>query len=165
MRIFANLIIFALISSASCNLYARRVEDSDAAICGKFDICNLVHNPTWGINAVEKLCKCPEGTFCPATFSPNDGWSLPVNTRTQMKFCSPIQQLQTQLEPCEKEDIAIELRTLFHVDQVKNITATMLCSCEHGSPIYWKYNSREGKDVVEDEKYSEIIDSFQCSGL
>jgi hypothetical protein len=149
----------------SGDLYLRRSEDSDVTVCEKFDICNLVHNPYWGTNSVEKLCKCPEGTFCPATFTPNDGWSLPVNVRTQMKFCSPIAQLQSQLEPCEDEDIAITVKTFFHIDQVKNVSANILCSCERDVPTYWKYHSRAGRNVVEDEKLFEVVDNFQCSGM
>lgn len=159
-----TFIAFAAISSVSCDLYLRRSEDSTVAICNQFDICNLVHNPYWGINSVEKLCRCPEGTFCPATFATNDGWSLPVNSRTQMKFCSPIIQLQSQLEACEGEDIALKVRTVYHIDQVKNVSASILCSCEHEGPIYWKYFSRVGKIVEDDEKLFEVTDNFQCTG-
>jgi protein giant-lens (argos) len=163
MQIFF-IALFAAFSLVAGDLYLRRSEDSDVAICSQFDICNLVHNHYWGMNSVEKLCKCPEGTHCPATFSPNDGWSLAVNVRTQMKFCSPIVQLESQLEECGEQEVAIRVRTLYHIDQVKNVSASILCNCEKEGPIYWRYHSRHGKNVEDDEKLFEVVDNFQCSG-
>lgn len=164
MRSVELLTFAVMILSVSCDLYLRRNEDSDVAICSQFDICNIVHNPYWGINSVEKLCRCPEGAFCPATFAVNDGWSLPVNARTQMKFCSPIIQLQSQLDICTEGEIALKVRTVYHIDQVKNVSASLQCSCEHKKLIYWMYHSRLGKIVEDDEKLFVVVDNFQCSG-
>lgn len=164
MRIFILILtLFAVFSFVAGDLYLRRSED-DVEICSQFDICNIVHNHYWGMNSVEKLCKCPDETYCPATFSLNDGWSLAVNRRTQMKFCSPIVQLESQLEECGEQEVAIRVRTLYHIDQVKNVSAKILCNCEKEGPIYWRYHSRVGKEVEDDEKLFEIIDNFQCSG-
>lgn len=164
-----RFIVFSLftitwLSLVSGDVYLRRSEDSEVAVCSEFDICNLVHNPFWGINSVEKLCKCPEGTFCPATFSLTDGASLSVNRRTQMKFCSPIDHLQSKLETCDDDEVAIRLRTVYHIDQVKNVSARILCNCDYDGPTYWKYHSRVGKVVADDEKLFEVVDNFQCSG-
>lgn len=164
LGIVFTLFTFASFTCVTCDSYLRRNEDSDVAICREFDICNLVHKPYWGINSVEKLCKCPENSFCPATFSPNDGFSLAVNLRTQMKFCSPIQDLQTQLETCDADEVAIRVKTVYHIDQVKNVSATILCNCDYEGPTYWKYHSRVGKVVMDDEKLFVVIDNFQCSG-
>lgn len=163
-KILFTLFTFAAVSCVSGDLYPRWSDDSNVAICDSFDICNIVHNPFWGSNSVEKLCKCPEGNFCPATFLKNDGYSVSVNVRTQMKFCTPVIQVQAQMEPCGEADIAIRVRTLYHIDQVKNTSASMMCSCEHDGPIYWKYHSRVGRNIVEDEKLFEVVDNFQCSG-
>lgn len=164
-----NLVIFTLITFVaffyvSGDVYLRRLEDSEVAICSPFDICNLVHNPTWGINSVEKLCKCPEGTFCPATFSKIDGRSLAVNVRTQMKFCSSVHELEAELETCIDDEVAIRVKTVYHIDQVKNVSASLLCNCEYEGPTYWKYHSRVGKAVIDDEKLFEVVDNFKCSG-
>lgn len=167
MQVLAfTLLFFAGIFHVSCDLYLKRIEDTQEAICEQFDICNIVHNHYFGLNSVEKLCKCPEGSFCSASFAKNDPWSLPVNVRTQMKFCSPIQQLQNQLETCVEGEAAIRVQTIYNVDQVKNVSARILCNCEDGeTPNYWKYHSREGKSVVEDEKLFKVIDNFQCAEL
>lgn len=157
------LFIFAL-SFVSGDMYPKRTEDSDEATCNRYDICNLVHNPRWGINSVEKLCKCPNDFFCPATFTPSDGFSLPVNVRTQMKFCSPLMDLEAELEMCDVNDIAIEVRTVYKIDQVKNVSATIKCNCNHDGPNYWRYHSRIGSTVLDDEKLFEVVDNFQCSG-
>lgn len=159
-----SLILIAA-SQVACDLYLRRTEDSEVAICEQFDVCNLVHNPLWGINSVEKLCKCREGHFCPTNFSPNDGRSLPVNARTQMKFCSPVSELQAKLEMCNETEIAIKVKTLYYIDLVQNVSASILCNCNHHGHNYWKYHSRTGKAMPEDDKLFEIFDNFQCSGL
>ncbi|CRL01963.1 CLUMA_CG015422, isoform A [Clunio marinus] len=166
-KILFFVAVASFLSSASADRYLKRSEDSEISICSEFDICNLVHNPHWGINTVEKLCKCPEETFCPATFSNDDGKSLQVNVRTQMKFCSHVNDIHAGLKPCKDGgDTAIEVRTIYHIDQVKNISAKLLCSCEHKQkPIYWKYQSRVGKTVTEDEDLFEIVDNFECIEL
>lgn len=159
-----TLLTLLSISFVSGDLYLRRSEDSEVAICGRNDICNLVHNPKWGINSVEKLCKCPEETFCPATFSTTDGLSISVNVRTQMKFCSPILDIQSKLEMCDEGEVAIKVKTIYHIDQVKNVSASMECNCNHDDgPTYWRYHSRLGR-TLEDEKLFEVVDNFQCSG-
>lgn len=158
------LFSFAVLSSVSGDMYLRRTEESDEVTCERFDICNLVHNPRWGINSVEKLCKCPEDTYCPARFVPNDGFSLPVNYRTQMKFCTPLSDLEAELEMCEEDEVAIRVRTVYQIDQVKNVSARIMCNCNHDGPTYWRYHSRFGRSVLDDDELFEVIDNFQCSG-
>lgn len=162
--LFLFLALFTIASVVFGNVNLRRREDSEVAICDQFDICNLVYNPYWGFNSVEKICKCPGETFCPATFSQNDGFSLAVNRRTQMKFCSPIEELQAELETCDDEEVAIKVRTVYHIDQVKNVSASILCNCDYDAPTYWKFHSRLGKIVADDEKLFEVVDNFKCSG-
>lgn len=157
------LILLAIASTVTCNSSLFHSGISDVAICDKFDICNIVHNPHWEKNSIEKLCHCP-GDSCSAIFSTNDGFSLPINARSQMKFCTPIEELRNDLGVCEDDDTALKISSFYHIDQVKNVSASLLCSCEQNGPIYWKYLSREGKIVEKDEKLFEIIDSFQCSG-
>lgn len=159
-----SLVWLTALSCVSSDLYLRRSEDSEVAICEQFDVCNLVHNPKWGINSVEKLCKCSEGSFCPTNFSPNDGSSLLVNARTQMKFCTPLSELQSELEMCDENEIAIQVKTVYQIDQVQNVSASILCNCNHHGPNYWKYNSRVGQFVAENEKLFEVLDNYQCSG-
>lgn len=163
----AILITVLMFSCVSCDLYLKRIEESDVETCGRFDICNIVHKPHWGINSVEKLCRCPEGSFCPATFSNDDKQSLPVNPRTQMKFCTPIDQLYADLQPCEPGEIAIHVSKLYNVtqlDKVLNASSTLQCSCENINPIYWKYNSRYGKSLNENGTLFNIVDNFECTG-
>lgn len=162
--IIFKLFIIVTCLRVSCDVYLRRSEDSEVAICNKFEICNLVHNPTWGVNSVEKLCKCPNGTFCPATFSKIDGKSLSVNVRTQMKFCTSLHELEAELDTCIESGIAIRVKTVYHIDQVKNVSASLLCNCDLDGPTYWRYHSRVGKAVLDDEKLFVITDNFQCAG-
>lgn len=157
------LLLMAL-SSAKSEVYLKRKEDSEVAICEQFDICNLVHNPKFGINSVEKLCKCPDGSFCPTSFSPNDGSILLINSRTQMKFCSPLSELESKLEMCNENEVAIQLKKIYLIDQVQNMSASLLCNCNHDGPNYWKYHSRVGQFVASDEKLFEVLDNYQCSG-
>lgn len=163
--IFFTLFTIARFAFGDVNL--RRNEDSDVKICDRFDICGIVHKPYWGNSVVEKLCKCPklglEEAFCRDTFSQNDGFSLAVNRRTQMKFCSPIRELQAELNTCAGEEVAIKVRTVNYIDQVKNVTASILCNCDYDVPTYWKFHSREGK-AMDDLKLFEDINNFQCSG-
>lgn len=81
-----------------------------------------------------------------------------------MKFCSPIDQLQALLPTCDENAVAVRLRTVYHIDQVKNVSARILCNCDHEGLTYWKYHSRVGKIVEDDEKLFEVFDNFQCSG-
>lgn len=162
LAIYLIFVAFSAITSA--DLFLRRAEEFEESFCGQSDICNLVHNPRWGLNSVEKLCKCPEGTFCPTNFSPNDGTSLLVNARTQMKFCTPLYEIQSDLEMCIAGSVALRVKTMYLVDVVLNVSASLLCSCSQDGPIYWKYHSRSGQFVEEDQKLFEVYDNFQCSG-
>jgi hypothetical protein len=162
-------LIFALLfSSVSGDLYLRRKEDSEVAICGQAEICNLVHKPYFGSTLlVDKFCHCPENDknfTCPADFLLNDGYSLPVNQRTQMKFCTPIAQLQLELDECDDEEVAIQVETTFILGSAKNVSAKMLCSCEPERPIYWEFHSRDGKYFKSDEKLFISIYNFKCRG-
>jgi hypothetical protein len=161
MKLFLVLCIFAKIL---CDFNTVQSEDSDVAICGELDICNIVHKPYWGINQVQKLCKCPEGSYCRAKYIPGDEYSLPVNDRTQMKFCSKLIDLEEKLPKCEDGQEAIKVKTLYVIDQVKNVSASLHCICNFDDPVYWAYKSRTGKIVLEDEKLFEVVDNFQCLG-
>lgn len=155
---------FAVFGLATGDTGLRRSEDSEATICGTFDVCNIVHSHYWGPTDVEKICKCPNDTLCPATFDHNDNRSLPVNVRTQMKFCRPIAELKFQLTDCGEDDDAISVHTMYYVNEVKNVSANLACNCRHKQPIYWRFHSRVGKAVENDEKLFMVIDNFQCTG-
>jgi hypothetical protein len=158
------LFVFFLIAKVSCDSSLARAEDSDVAICGELDICSIVHKPYWGINQVEKFCKCPEGSYCRAKFSNDDEHSLPVNDRTQMKFCSKIIDLEEKIPKCEAGEPAIKIKTVYLIDQVKNVSASWNCNCDSDGPNYWAYKSRVGRIITDDEKLFEVVDNFECSG-
>lgn len=160
--IYAIPIIFAGILCISCEVNVRRNE-SDIVACGEFNVCNLVYNPYWSINRVEKLCKCADGVFCPAIYTQNDPRSLPVNSRTQMKFCSSVSEIKKELPDCTSDSIAITVKTVYFMDQVKNVSAEVMCTCNL-KPVYWMYHSRFGKGIPEDETLFEITDNYKCSG-
>lgn len=65
---------------------------------------------------------------------------------------------------CAAGEIAIRVKTVYLVDKVLNVSASLLCSCNQDRPIYWKYHSRSGQFVEEDQKLFKVYDDFQCSG-
>lgn len=158
---FIFLATFTLVAS---DMYLKRSEDSEVPTCEQFDICNLVHKPRWGDSMVEKLCNCPEGSPCPTNFSPGDGKSMLINARSQMKFCETLSTLQAELEMCDGNETAIQVRTVYQMAQILNVSARITCNCNHDGPNYWKYHSRIGQFVSKDAKLSEVIDNFECSG-
>jgi hypothetical protein len=123
----------------------------------------------WVSNLVEKFCKCPSDSFCPVTYQKNDEYAINVNTRTQMKFCQPVQDIYSQLKKCEKNETAVTIRTVFQMDLVKNSSATVLCSCwdemEFGRKFnYWQFVSRSGESLDDELNLFEIVDNYQCTG-
>lgn len=148
------------------NLFLKNREENEIGQCEKFDICNVVYRPHWGKNIVERLCTCPNSTHsdCPADFSREDGQSLLINARTQIKFCSPLEELYSELPECVQNEPAIKKTTYYYVDQIRNITAQILCACNK-DPIYWKYHSRDGFPVKEDEKVFLYYDFYECTNL
>lgn len=116
------------------------------------------------IDQVEKRCKCPDETFCPAIYAPSDGWGLTVNARTQMKFCSPMTNITSYLNQCQGDDVAITVKTLYHMDSIRNLTVELHCSCPTQEPIYWKYHSRVGETIDEDLNLFQITDNYRCVG-
>lgn len=116
------------------------------------------------IDQVEKRCKCPDETFCPAIYAPSDGWGLTINARTQMKFCSPMSNITTSLNKCHEDDVAISVKTLYHMDSIRNLTVELLCTCPTQEPIYWKYHSRVGETIDEDLNLFQITDNYRCVG-
>jgi protein giant-lens (argos) len=158
----ALVVVLAVFGIVAGDFGLRRSEDNEVAVCGNFDVCNIVYNPYWGSQKVEKICQCPKG-FCPATFE-DDNQSLAINVRTQMKFCQPVADLRMDLNDCGEDDDAINVRTIYYIDQVKNVSASLLCNDNHKGPIYWRFHSRLGKIVENDEKLFEIVDNFQSTG-
>lgn len=138
-------------------------QENTIGTCERFDVCNIVHRPYFGKFAVEKLCLCPENTFCPATFG-NDSRSLLVNSRTQMKFCHPVQELLSELPECEEGKESLEIMKFYFINEVKNISTKLLCNCDK-HPVYWKHHSRLGEAVPENDKLFKTFDYFECAPL
>lgn len=138
-------------------------EDEPIGQCGRYDVCNIVYKPVYGKNEVEKLCLCPNNTFCPATHG-NDHRSLPVNVRTQMKFCYAIEELLSELPACEEGREALKVGKLFYINQVLNKTTTLLCGCNK-NPVYWKYNATDAETVPHYSKLLQTYDYYECADL
>lgn len=162
LKIFLVLSVSTSVFGAS---YVKLSDISSTGKCDKFDICNVVHRPYWSKNNVEKLCICPEGTFCPATFSQADQFSLLINSRTQMKFCSPVSTLFAELTPCNESMPALEIKSTFNSTVLSNVSAKLLCACET-KPVYWQYHSRSQKIFHKDDSRAyDIYDRYTCNEL
>lgn len=134
---------------------------------------SLVHKQYWGGTSVEEICKCKkedvksetfgEDLFCEDDFS-DDGRSLYVTARTQMKFCEPLESLYYRFnETCEEKDFSLSVRTAFLLDKVKNITATLHCPIPPEQRFYWKHlkNRQLGYSDSENDKLFESVDHFK----
>ncbi|XP_070494791.1 U-scoloptoxin(11)-Sm5a-like [Chironomus tepperi] len=141
----------------------EKSDNGSVKICGQFDVCNIVYKPYFANNVVETLCKCPEGGYCSPTYD-NDNRSLPINPRTQMKFCEPVHELISKLPECEVGGKALEITKFYYINQIKNISTKLLCGCDK-NPVYWRHHSREGQAVPENEKLFKAFDYFECSDL
>lgn len=134
-------------------------------LCNQFDVCKIVHNHYWGQNEVVTSCQCPEGTACLDKFN-EDGMSLKVNHRTQMKFCEKLDDIYGHLKECVDDNITISLtvRTLYLLDQIQNYTATIHCKIPQNTPIYWRQLQNLEHGLERNENYTEIIEYFkhQC---
>lgn len=151
-----------------CNIvYGHELSENSGEefveICGRYDVCSIVYKPYFGKNVVEKLCVCPEKTFCPATYD-NDNRSLSINPRTQMKFCEPVKELISELPECLIGGKALEIKKFYYINQIKNMSTKLLCGCNK-HPVYWRHHSREGQAVPENEKLFKAFDYFECADL
>lgn len=124
----------------------------------------FVSFPYFGKYNVEKFCSCPEGLFCPATFSRDDGQSISVNVRTQMKFCNKVEELFVELPECMEEKASLIVNTMFYVNEVANVSAKVTCKCNK-KPVYWKHIMRSGQPIEEDDRLFQATDHYECSEL
>lgn len=164
MKLFIISLILSLNLINADKVPTFKDEDQELIECEKFDVCNIVTFPYFGKYNVEKLCICPEGTFCPATFSKDDDHSISINVRTQMKFCNKVEDLFVELPECEVDKVALVVDTLFYVNKIANISAKLTCQCNKNH-IYWKHIMRSGVPIETDEKLFQAIDHFECSEL
>lgn len=122
-------------------------------------VCNVIYDRYWMADEVEKMCECPEGSVCPTMYSnPNDEYSLHINSRTQIKFCEPIDSLQK----CERNQLAITIKRVYHLDNLQNETTVLHCLCDNRT--YWKFNMSYGDYLDQDKALIEISEDYICSG-
>ncbi|GAB0089627.1 U-scoloptoxin(11)-Sm6a [Sergentomyia squamirostris] len=124
-------------------------------ICEKNSVCGIVHNRFWLPNKHESFCKC-SGKPCPVVFS-QDGNFLPINTRSQMRFCEPL-----ELKQCDSGNVSLSIEQRLLPNQKIEHEVRIHCKCSGHK--YWKYFSHAEKHS-EDTQVKVIVDTFQCIDL
>lgn len=163
IKISGLIIIF--ISIVSGNFFSNGTDDdTEEKYCGKYQVCNLVHHPHFGNSEVEKFCDCPKNTFCPTTFSATDGYSISVNVRTQMKFCSKVEDMFLELPECEEDQPSLVVREMFEINKLLDVVAVLTCKCNK-NPVYWRHSFRTGTPINSNEKLFESLDYYECKEL
>jgi hypothetical protein len=135
--------------------------------CNEFDVCKIVHNHYWGQNEVVTNCECPTGETCLDKFS-DDGRSLKVNHRTQMKFCRPLNEIYENLnKSCDKEKTSLQVRSLYNRDELLNMTITLQCKVPQDKPIYWKHQNetKHAEEVKNNSNFTEYIEHYLHQGV
>lgn len=164
LEIFGLLLIFTSFVTGNLSLNTSKDEAVDAT-CSSYQVCNLVHNTHFDDNfVVEKLCDCPKNSYCPISFSRSDGQSISVNARTQMKFCTKIEDIFKDLPECQENNTALIVREMFEINKMLNIVAELTCKCDK-KPVYWRHIYRSGNPVNSNEKLFEAIDHYECREL
>lgn len=163
LRRSSVLLLIIFITCVSTNDIVKYSDDNDLIECEKYDVCNVVTFPYFGKYIVEKFCNCPNGTFCPATFSKEgDGQSLAVNVRTQMKFCTKIVDLFEELPECEMDQPALIINTKLNLTIVTSVVPKLTCKCDK-NPVYWKHILRSGLPIT--DKLFLQSDHYECTSL
>lgn len=163
IQIFNFLLISVTLVSGDLSLNSTS-DETDVKFCEKFQVCNLVHNPYFGNSEVEKFCNCPKETFCPTTFDRYDNKSIPVNGRSQMKFCTKVEEIFKELPECEKDQPSLIIRKMYEITKLINTTAELTCKCNKNY-VYWNHIMRAGSPIIADEKLFMEIDHFECREL
>lgn len=158
---FLSILIGFVSGNFILNVTEEEVEEK---FCGQYQVCNLVHLPHFGDSEVQKFCNCPQDSYCPTSFSVSDGYSIPINVRTQMKFCRKVEEVFNELPECEEDQPALVVRELFEINKMLNIFAELKCKCDK-NPVYWKHVYRTGNPVNTNEKLFEAIDHYECREL
>lgn len=164
---FLKISLFLIISSSfvSGNFNLNSTDDEmEETFCGEFQVCNLVHHPHFGYSEVEKFCDCPKDSYCPTAFSVSDGYSIPINVRTQMKFCTKVDEIFKKLPDCEENQPALVIREMFEINKMLNTVAELTCKCDK-NPVYWKHSYRTGNPINSNEKLFEAVDHYECKEL
>lgn len=137
-------------------------EIAEIQTCNQFDACKIVYNHYWGQNEIVTNCACPKNETCLDKFQ-NDGRSLKVNHRTQIKFCKPLEDIYESLnKSCEEENSSLQVRSLYNQDQLINITITIKCKVMDDKPIYWK--RRNSREIQSAANLTEFVDDYIHQG-
>lgn len=127
--------------------------------CDPLAVCNVVYDRYWMADEVEKMCVCPEGSICPTMYAnPIDEYSLQINSRTQIKFCEPINMLQK----CSQNQLAITTKRISRKDVLQSDKTILHCVCEGRN--YWRFNMSYGDFLDQDKSLIEISEDYVCSG-
>lgn len=162
LEIFGFLLILANLVYGNLNLSITS-EEPEEKICGKHQVCNLVYS-AFDQSEVEKFCHCPQKPFCPTTFDLSDGYSLSVNRRTQMKFCTKVEDMFKEMENCETGKPSLQVRKMYEINKIIDTKAELKCKCNK-NPIYWTHTMRSGEANSLNEKMFEAIDDYECTAL
>lgn len=134
--------------------------ERDLGICEQHSVCNIVHHRFWFPNQVERLCKCPNREECPWKWSTNDDLSMPLDNRSQLKFCKPINELP---DCTMKSDKSITIKKTREDNNVQ-IKAKVHCNCpRHTTWALIKHEQKDQHNETTDISYVE--DLFKCKKL
>ncbi|XP_055603172.1 U-scoloptoxin(11)-Sm6a-like [Uranotaenia lowii] len=152
--------IFASVLAVQALRYHYEDYDTPSGTCREHEVCNIVHHRYWMPSAVEKICRCPLNTpSCPVTYAKH-GHIMNVNSRTQMKFCSPLNKLQK----CKPNEIALQKKTLYQKYGVKNVAIVVRCICDNQQQ-HWTFINQTGENFDEKKHEMTLVDNYRCVAL
>ncbi|XP_063700903.1 uncharacterized protein LOC134831171 [Culicoides brevitarsis] len=129
--------------------------------CDKYAVCNILYDRHWMPDLIENICTCPQGSVCPTMYAdPIDEYAMQINSRTQIKFCEPIDKLKK----CKRNELAITTKKILYLDHLRSAKAVLHCACDDFSS-YWKFNQSYGDYLDNDKALIEIFDDYQCTEL
>ncbi|XP_037085722.1 U-scoloptoxin(11)-Ssd2a-like isoform X2 [Pollicipes pollicipes] len=107
--------------------------ESDLAPCpAGTSVCSLVHLRFWLPVLSQRLCRCQQGQ-CPYQWSDQDGKTLLLNNRIQMKFCEPVAALPAcPAEPAPSATLE-RRRDSSALDLEERRDVRVHCSCTYPS--------------------------------
>jgi len=138
----------------------QALSERDLGICEQYSVCNIVHLRFWFPNQVERLCKCPNRGECPWKWNSDNNQTMPLNNRSQLKFCKPINELPDCTKKSgesisivkNKEDNNVQIKTKVH------------CNCPYHTNWVLSYHEQR-EQHNETTNISYIKDSFTCKKL
>jgi len=133
--------------------------ERDLSICEQYSVCNIVHHRFWFPNQVERLCKCPNREECPWKWN-IDNYTMPLDNRSQLKFCKPINELPDCTTKSGESITIIKSKE----DNNVQIKAKVNCNCPHHTN--WVLTSHE--QTLHHNKTTDISwvkDEFKCKKL